>query len=537
MFNIARLSFCLLLALPLGCSFCTAPPPGTSSDAGTNNPDVVNGTGDVIVVTPDVVEQNDVVETNPDVIVVGQDAGVNNRDANNGGADVQTNRPDAGVNNPDVNGIDAGIDCANILCGPGTVCRDNQCVPGCEENTCPDGLLCDEGRGENGECVACVDDQQCDDGQRCSQNECVDDCRFLAAGCPADLFCDAQSGQCVQCASDDNCGEEQICINNQCQEGCRDNNGCRNGQECVQNECVDPPECSENSDCPLGTICQNEQCILGCDANNRCGENQVCDDGTCEQLCATNDQCEAGESCVNQRCEEGCTNNGQCNGFRGICSIPPGANIGTCVGCETQQDCFGSTVCDADLRICLIDCSRFGGPASCNNVGGVCDPADDLCRFCVDDGDCQDGRCEGGQCVIDECGACDNNRLCDEGFQCRRLEYGFGRGEDVCVKNCEASCENGFECRLIGDPVVESALCIPNYQATRPTCAGVRDLRNEASCNQFDQCGAFGIEDGVCITLNNEGVCSMQCDTEADCPTPATCVPAQNGQGFCVVTQ
>ena len=64
----------------------------------------------------------------------------------------------------------------NADCRAGTVCSEEQCVPGCAANSdcaaSPSIPICDPNAGTNGRCVQCLIDQDCKPGQTCTTQSC-----------------------------------------------------------------------------------------------------------------------------------------------------------------------------------------------------------------------------------------------------------------------------------------------------------------------------------------------------------------------------
>jgi hypothetical protein len=219
------------------------------------------------------------------------------------------------------------------------------------------------------------------------------------------------------------------------------------------------------------------------------------------------------------------------------------------VQCLVDNDCGGGgqLQCDEPAHECRGLCGSGGGVAICNGIGGVCSPDDDLCVGCVDDGDCDAAAGETCDTVTRNCVApppadtlclaCDVDTDCGGTNQCVRIQRAQNpqNVETACGIDCSdgSTCPQGFGCEFVtdGDGVVVGQQCVPaNSVVEFPTCDAYRDTIAAAQC--FVQFGAAcgfdgqGAGDGVCFPPDdtaNQGVCTLPCGVDADCPAAFTC--------------
>lgn len=374
----------------------------------------------------------------------------------------------------------------NDQCLNGTICVNNDCVPGCtNDQGCMEGQIC-----TNGSCVeGCRDDSSCLDGMICADNNCRLGCRpatdTSADTCPVEQHCDAQSLTCA-----DGCGTS--------------NDQCPAGETCLANACYTP---CDNGSCPAGDHCDNNgYCVPGC-VGGECGNNQVCD--------ATQDA--LGE-CV--ECYEGDTS---------VCDNSP-----------------VSKFCDTLNRECTAKCVDQQSTFYCENIlGWVCDAnSDNLCVECVSSNDCNEFQhCDTSlnRCVDDStrpfCAQCTQDADCGTAADlCVYTDYGRWASEQICTQDCSQgqSCPSGTACQPVGEPV-RGMQCVPtNSVMDAATCAGRGDLIAHTSCQSQWECGLPQINDAICSGYGaSAGSCSVFCDPNVanDCPEGFICEdpPAADG--------
>ena len=137
------------------------------------------------------------------------------------------------------------------------------------------------------------------------------------------------------------------------------------------------------------------------------------------------------------------------------------------------------------------------------------------------------------------CLACDVDTECGGSNQCVRIQRtdNANNVETACGDDCAdgSACAQGFSCDFVSDNdgIVVGQQCVPaNTVIAFPTCDAYRDTLEPADCVVqfgatcgFDQAGAG---DGVCLGEDaeaNQGVCTLPCGVDSDCPAAFTCEP------------
>ncbi len=156
-----------------------------------------------------------------------------------------------------------GVDCDPTKLGEATECIDGECIPICDNNNCPDPLVC---RDSDGECVP-------------------DNCIGFPDRCdPTDEFC--VDGVCVgdPCVDVSCDGEDEYCFEGACITSCSDV-VCPDGELCVEGACVTDPcagdECTQFEVCNPDTgMCEQDPCL-----GRTCSVGEWCNPqtGECEQ--------------------------------------------------------------------------------------------------------------------------------------------------------------------------------------------------------------------------------------------------------------
>ena len=97
--------------------------------------------------------------------------------------------------------------------------------------------------------------------------------------------------------------------------------------------------------------------------------------------------------------------------------------------------------------------------------------------------------------------------------------------EQVCSRTCtrDEECPSGYECTA---PEGEDyTVCLPR----RGSCLALEDLKSGRACQSDEACGLPGAEDGVC----RAGTCTLECDTDRDCPSSTHCQSRDDGPRTC----
>lgn len=260
----------------------------------------------------------------------------------------------------------------------GGSCQNGRCV-GCDPATnlgClpnSDLPICDPGPAPpaTAACRACLVSPECQNGRICHQDRCVTCIDGVSTGCdPTSATPICARAACRDCQNDNECiareGDRDQCVDGRCEVCDPSNNaGCDNPAlpTCRGGVCA---ACIADADC-LG-----RQCL----PDGRCAECDSADNAGCD---ATAPICGAGNTC------RGCNADAEC-GDGQACYIaqadPRDPNIGQCFQCDPRRDSVASR---------LID---FG----CDAAAPVCG-AGNVCRACLNDGECNGGQCVGGQCA------------------------------------------------------------------------------------------------------------------------------------------
>ncbi len=216
------------------------------------------------------------------------------------------------------------------FCNGVEACVDGFCAsPG---TPCAEGETCDE---DTDECyTACPTEGECDDEDACTNDSCGDDdrCVFAAVDCGDDDECTTDT-----CDTADGCAYADV--------------DCDDGDACTADSCDAATGCANDA---IDNCCETSaDCAAGeeCNADNQCEATSLCAGVTCDDASdCTDDSCdEATGECVyannTAACDDGdaCTDGDAC--ADGACA---GTAIDNC--CETDADCTGTEICNADSQ-------------------------------------------------------------------------------------------------------------------------------------------------------------------------------------------
>ncbi len=209
---------------------------------------------------------------------------------------------------------------SDLQCPLGTICRQNQCVEGCNDGSdCPLDKLC-----SNFECVpGCQADEFCDLMEYCVGGTCNSD---YSANKPYCKSCNPALGDCGNAANhciiynngpDDFCAENESC--NYCGIDCTADSRCPNGFECgdliiISGQCSAEvgDECPEPTSCPGGLPCVK-------------GPEQLCGYCPCHDTLNPCEECFLGFMCMYSM--NPCSSNADCL----QCTEFDGENYGYCL--------------------------------------------------------------------------------------------------------------------------------------------------------------------------------------------------------------
>jgi hypothetical protein len=336
-----------------------------------------------------------------------------------------------------------GQSCVNAECAAG-VCTGGVCCNRACDRTCQ---VC----SAQGECTDQSSQEACGNGAACFG---VDNCKLPAGRACSQIDGDAQcgSGNCEARLGGSGGGDRICCLD----------------------DCGTSLQCNAQNRCQAPALGAGEPC--GAAGQQACGAGLECKDcrGGGRQCTAPNDCC------------GGCDNPLECSSGACVCPVLSNGQRGL--------DCGGGVCAINRQNACCVGFE----PAGCN-----CDPRDNLCKQCLDAGDCAPGPAgTRAQC---------NNNTCS--YPCD-TQNGFRSCNGTCIANnqccadtdcsnpCQACNTNSHSCGALG--------------ARPDRCPGTQ------VCSGNGQCVAAGGPPGT--------VCSQNVDCQSnDCRNWS---PDGDGDGF-----
>lgn len=252
------------------------------------------------------------------------------------------------------------------------------------------------------------------------------------------------------------------------------------------------PECPEEA--PVCDVDEKE-CV-------QCLEDDHCGDRFCVE--STNE-------CVD------CEGNEHCQDADASLCID-----GSCGSCLSNDDCShieGASICEGGSCVeCVVEDESACGVNSCNPATNTCTDTPrgktDVCEVCVADSECA------------------------ENFRCVPMKFGgVARTGGYCLKLATAPGGCGInpyrtasEARMSLSGAEAAPYCTVNEVLA--TCEAVTDLMNDKGCGTDSDCGAEGLGDGLCTTVNfTPGLCTYSCEgNNVECPTTASCAGAPDNK-------
>jgi hypothetical protein len=191
-----------------------------------------------------------------------------------------------------------------------------------------------------------------------------------------------------------------------------------------------------------------------------------------------------------------------------------------CATCSAGDDCarFGK-ICDD--RQC-VQCTSATEVERCpdddpapGDQGPACDPVAKTCT----------GRPRG---TVSGCGACISDSECMEGQRCLPMAFAGVPHGTYCLQIAPATCPAGTtKQRATSVLGVEAQYCFP---VAVTTCEAIDDLSNP--CTKDADCGAAGLDDGLCVGPDGAKRCTYECGSDAEC-FGLVCAGADGGGKYC----
>lgn len=297
---------------------------------------------------------------------------------------------------------------------------------------------------------------------------------------------------------------------------------CSNGAWVPVSGCASGETCASDGSCrPVVDLCRSNAGEAVCDSQ---GAMLLCNEdasATPLERCMSSALCRAG--LPGRACATCIPNEHRCTGVRlDVCSSD-GMNFAPVQDCETAGLCNAmlgrctSAVCDPNKRSCmgntLVTCNADGTDFTNQTVqcgSGMCDSTGGDCNIC------QPGekRCDGPSA-----------QTCDatgQGYTASPCSTGHCTGAGSCVACTEDShCPSNDPCKTAS--CTSDNRCSARNAVDGTSCVDLLSLGNVCiggicvECADNGDCGTLA---PVCDTSRNRCV---QCLTEADCPSSATC--------------
>ncbi len=258
--------------------------------------------------------------------------------------------------------------------------------------------------------------------------------------------------------------------------------------------CLDDSHCDEMAPvCSAGGVCGPCTGPADCAAYPDalvCGDSGAAD-GTCV-ACAGDSDCTDADA-------------GKCD-----------TTTNTCVPCDDSDQCTedGAGICDmsGESGLC-VECTIDTEETACGLFS--CNPATNECTE-TERGDVT--RC--GACVADsECGLPDD--------RCVPMNFmGTPRATGYCLKQFDTGCVRPHsvptDARASLSGAAAETYC--GVLEASVTCEAVQDLIDDTACGSDDECGAEGLEDGRCETVNGTAErCTYDCTGASECTGATMC--------------
>jgi hypothetical protein len=213
---------------------------------------------------------------------------------------------------------------------------------------------------------------------------------------------------------------------------------------------------------------------------------------------------ESTNTCVECLQTEQCT-----DGTKSVCDT----STNTCVACNDNTQCShiaGKGICDQGT---CVGCTEATEAAACG--GFYCDPAAKTCTTMP-------------RGTLGSCRACTADAECAVGYRCVPMNFqGTARPGGYCLlvssgSNCVEPYSTLLTRGSLSQPNDAKTFC--GIAESLTTCEAVLHLINNQGCTSDTDCGATGLNDGLCRTVGAlANKCTYACGLAAQCPTPLVC--------------
>jgi hypothetical protein len=222
---------------------------------------------------------------------------------------------------------------------------------------------------------------------------------------------------------------------------------------------------------------------------------------------------ESTNTCVECLQTEQCT-----DGTKSVCDT----STNTCVACNDNTQCShiaGKGICDQGT---CVGCTEATEAAACG--GFYCDPAAKTCTTMP-------------RGTLGSCRACTADAECAVGYRCVPMNFqGTARPGGYCLLvSSGTNCVEPYRVLINGRASLSQPTDLKNYcgiAEDTTTCEAVLHLINNQGCTGDADCGATGLNDGLCRTVAGAAnKCTYACAGPAQCPSVApTC---NNPPAYC----
>ena len=292
---------------------------------------------------------------------------------------------------------------------------------------------------------------------------------------------------------------------------------CENGQVCntATGECVDcvtDAECGDNASCDPGTLtCACDDGFHDCEgtcsddtSTDTCGDrctpcptdpngDATCETGMCGISCrAPYVFDDTSMSCVECAADDDCTDPAAstCDG-------------GTCVACADSTDCAhltGTPVCDGGT---CVECTPADA-SECN--GNSCDPSNNTCTTTPVGS-------------VSACQPCVADSECTADHACVPMMYdAMARSTAFCLPMANPDCQAPYATKVTRTSVSGAMDDYCTLNESIQTCEAFFDYGS--SCADAADCGAAGLDDGLCEPIDFDVAgCTLPCTTSDECPS------------------